>query len=43
MSEIDIYMGIDCGLDGAIVCLSTEGIVDMIEMRYEKTGWQKID
>lgn len=36
MSEVDIYMGIDCGLDGAIVCLSSEGIVDMIEMPTKK-------
>ena len=27
-----IYIGIDCGLDGAIVFLSSEGIQDMIEM-----------
>ena len=43
MSEIDIYMGIDCGLDGAIVCLSTEGDCRHDRNAYEKTGWQKID
>ena len=44
MSEIDIYMGIDCGLDGAIVCLSSEGIVDMIEMPTKKQdGKRSID
>jgi len=44
MSEVDIYMGIDCGLDGAIVCLSSEGIVDMIDMPTKKQdGKRSID
>ena len=41
MSEVDIYMGIDCGLDGAIVTLEGGRIKSMIAMPSMKIGTKR--